>query len=342
MNVANLVSALASISWLILIGSLLFAGANVARGGRVSSQASLVIGTLALALVLSTVSQGLVFIQPESRGVVISALRPTGLRSQPLQPGLRFVTPFFEDVVVYPIAKQTYTMSGGIAEGQISGDDSIVARTSDGQEVRIDASIIFSLKPSDVVSVHVEWQNRYIDGLVRPQLRGIARDSAARYGIEDIYSIRRDELATEIEEALNVVFLDNGLILDDFVLRNITFTPEYAAVIEQKQIAEQEVQRQMFVVKQREQEAEQLRKQAQGEADAAVIASEGKAKAILVEAVAQAEALEQLGKALKTSPDLLQYTYVQELSDNIKVMLIPSNSPYLFDLPALDDLSEME
>ena len=147
MNVANLVSVLASISWLLLIGSVLFAGASVARGGSAKSFASLVIGTLSLALVLSTVSQGLVFIQPESRAVVISALRQTGIRSQALQPGLLFITPFFEDVVLYPIAKQTYTMSGGAAEGQISGDDSIVARTSDGQEVRIDASVIFSIDP---------------------------------------------------------------------------------------------------------------------------------------------------------------------------------------------------
>tara|TARA_B100000945_G_C20420672_1_gene617814 strand:- start:2222 stop:3250 length:1029 start_codon:yes stop_codon:yes gene_type:complete len=342
MNVANLVSVLASISWLLLIGSILFAGASVARGGRAGSYASLVIGALALALVLSTISQGLVFIQPETRGVVISALRQTGLRSQALQPGLRFVTPFFEDVVVYPIAKQTYTMSGASSEGQISGDDSIVARTSDGQEVRIDASVIFSIDPTAVVDVHVEWQNRYVDGLVRPQLRGIARDSAARYGVEDIYSIRRDELASEIEAALNITLVENGLMLDDFVLRNITFTPEYAAVIEQKQIAEQEVQRQAFVVKQREQEAEQLRQVSQGEADAAVIASEGKAKAILVEAAAQAEALTKIGDALTTNPDLLQYTYVQELSEDVKVMLLPSNSPYLFNLPELEGLSTNE
>ena len=164
------------------------------------------------------------------------------------------------------------------------------------------------------------------------------RDS--RYGVEDIYSIKRDDLATEIEDALRITLNDNGLILDDFVLRNITFTAEYAAVIEQKQIAEQEVQRQAFVVKQREQEAEQLRQTSKGEADAAVIASEGKAKAILVEAAAQAEALRQLGEALKTSPDLLQYTYVQELSDDVEIMLLPANSPYLFNLPELEGMGD--
>ena len=103
--------------------------------------------------------------------------------------------------------------------------------------------------------MHIEWQNRYIDGLVRPQLRGIARDSAARYGVEDIYSIKRDDLATEIEDALRITLNDNGLILDDFVLRNITFTAEYAAVIEQKQIAEQQLLKAQTEVKIAEQEA---------------------------------------------------------------------------------------
>jgi|GEM_PF-4403124 len=44
MNVANLVSVLASLSWLLVIGSILFAGASVARGGRARSFASLVSG----------------------------------------------------------------------------------------------------------------------------------------------------------------------------------------------------------------------------------------------------------------------------------------------------------
>ena len=336
MNVASLVSVLARLSWLLVIGSVLFAGASVARGGQVRSFASLVLGSLALALVLSTVSQGLIFVQPEARGGVISALQQKGIRAQALQPGLRFVVPFFESVKTYPIAKQTYTMSGAVAEGQIAGDDSIVARTADGQEVRIDASVIFAIDPNEVVDVHIEWQNRYIDGLIRPKLRGIARDSAARYGIQEIYSERRDELSHEIETDLRTTLQENGLMLDAFVLRNITFTPEYASVIEQKQIAEQEVQRQAFVVKQREQEADQLRMQAKGQADAVVIAAEGKAQEILIEAQAQASALESIGDALTTNPDLLQYTYVQELGDDVQVMLVPANSPYLFQLPELE------
>ena len=107
-------------------------------------------------------------------------------------------------------------------------------------------------------------------------------------------------------------------------------------MIEQKQIAEQEVERQAFIILQREQEADQLRMQAKGQADAVVLAAEGEAQAITIQAEAQAQALKEIGEALTTSPDLLQYQYVQNLSDDVKVMLVPSNSPYLFDLPDIE------
>ena len=55
-----------------------------------------------------------------------------------------------------------------------------------------------------------------------------------------------------------------------------------------------------------------------------------------IEAEAQATALKAIGDALTTNPDLLQYTYVQELAEDVNVMLLPANSPYLFNLPDLE------
>jgi regulator of protease activity HflC (stomatin/prohibitin superfamily) len=57
------------------------------------------------------------------------------------------------------------------------------------------------------------------------------------------------------------------------VLRNIRFSDEYAAAVEQKQIAEQQAEQARFVVESKKQEAEQARQIAQGQADAAVIAA---------------------------------------------------------------------
>ncbi|MFQ5407663.1 MAG: SPFH domain-containing protein [Anaerolineales bacterium] len=344
MNVASVVNVLASVAWLLVVGGVVFAGYNVARGGSARSMVGLVLGAIVLAILLSVASAGLVFVPPQERGVVVSALQPTGIRQEALQPGLRWIIPFFETVVPYPISKQTYTMSISTAEGQLQGDDSVSARTADGQEVRIDASVIFSIDPTKAVQLHIVWQGRYVDDLVRPEVRGIIRDAASQFRVDEIYSSRRAEFSTEIENELRKSLVTNGMLLDTFVLRNITFTDEYAFSIEQKQIAEQEALRAEFVVRQREQEAQQRRAEAQGIADANVIESQGRAdanvieakgraEANLIEAEAQAQALEKIGLSLNTSSDLLQYYYLQNLSDNVQVMLVPANSPFLFPLP---------
>ena len=344
MNVASVVNVLAIVAWLLVVGGVVFAGYNVARGGSARSMVGLVLGAIVLAILLSVASAGLVFVPPQERGVVVSALQPTGIRQEALQPGLRWIIPFFETVVPYPISKQTYTMSISTAEGQLQGDDSVSARTADGQEVRIDASVIFSIDPTKAVQLHIVWQGRYVDDLVRPEVRGIIRDAASQFRVDEIYSSRRADFSTEIENELRKSLVTNGMLLDTFVLRNITFTDEYAFSIEQKQIAEQEALRAEFVVRQREQEAQQRRAEAQGIADANVIESQGRAdanvieakgraEANLIEAEAQAQALEKIGLSLNTSSDLLQYYYLQNLSDNVQVMLVPANSPFLFPLP---------
>jgi regulator of protease activity HflC (stomatin/prohibitin superfamily) len=243
--------------------------------------------------------------------------------------------PFFETVQLYSVSRQTYTMSGTSGEGQVAGNDSVRARTKDGQEVYIDASVIYAVDPAKVITLHIQWQGRFEDNVVRPLSRGIIRDVASQYGVEEIVSSKRVELEATITQVLTDKLAENDLILVDYILRDIHFTDEYAAAVEQKQIAEQQAQQAFFVVEQRKQEAEQARQVAQGSADSAVIAAQGAADARLIQAEAEATALRQIGDALKDNPDLLQYTYVQKLGPNIQVMLVPSNSPYLFNLPQL-------
>ena len=95
---------------------------------------------------------------------------------------------------------------------------------------------------------------------------------------------------------------DNGLLMSNFILRNITFSPEYAASVEQKQIAEQLAQQAKLIVEQRKQEAEQARQQAQGVADSVVIRAKGDAESRLIQAEAEAQALELIAKALQDKP----------------------------------------
>jgi regulator of protease activity HflC (stomatin/prohibitin superfamily) len=335
MNVANLLRAGTAVLWVAVVGLIILAVLRASRGVKVGRISTVILVLAIVAVVLTSISAGLVFLQPEERGVVISAVAPKGYREEALTPGLHWIIPFFENVVNYPIKKQTYTMSRTAGEGQVQGDDAITARTFDGQEIFVDASVIYEIDPEKVVDVHIQWQNRYQDDLVRAQSRGITRDAVSQFNVEEVVSTKRFELAKEIHDNLAQKLSDNGLILIDYILRNITFTPEYAASVEQKQIADQQAQQAKFVVEQRKQEAEQARQVAQGQADAVVINAKGLADARVIQAQAEAQALDLIARALQGNTDLLTYTYINKIAPGVQVMLVPNNTPFLLPLPTI-------
>ena len=229
MRITDLLVIVAALLWMGALGAAILLSMQAARGQKVANGRTILLGVLAAALLMTVLSAGLVFIEPQERGVVVSALSPKGYRDNIMQPGLRWVIPFVERVELYPISRQTYTMSIAPSEGQLYGDDSITARTEDGQEIFVDASVIFQVDPEKVVNVHIQWQKRYINDLVRAQTRGIIRDAVSQFKIDQVISAKRFEMVRYVSDALSQKFSDNGLIMVDFVLRNITFSPEYAA-----------------------------------------------------------------------------------------------------------------
>jgi regulator of protease activity HflC (stomatin/prohibitin superfamily) len=337
MNVASFLQIFAAVAWLAFIGMIVIVVLRASRNKSVKPFVTILVIALVAAVLISSVSAGLVFIQPEERGVVISALQAGGYRPEPLQPGLRWIIPYFETVITYPISRQTYTMSIAASEGDIQGDDSITARTADGQEIFVDASVIYAIDPTKVVKVHIDWQARYTDELVRPLARGVIRDVVSQYRVEEVVTTKRTEMTNTMSEDMAQKLSENGLTLVSFILRNITFSPEYAASVEQKQIAEQQAQQAAFVVDQRKQEAEQARQVAQGEADAVVINAQGAADARIIQAEAEAQALLLIADALKNNENLLLYQYINQLAPGIQVMLVPNDNPYLLTLPTLPE-----
>jgi len=333
MRITDVITIFSALLWAAALGTIILSFVQSARGQKMKNSRAIILSLLLAAVLATTASAGLVFIEPQERGVVISAIAPKGYREEPLQPGLRWVVPFVERVVRYPISRQTYTMSIASFEGQVQGDDSITARTADGQEIFVDASVIYQVNPDKVVDVHILWQDRYSDDLVRAQSRGIIRDGVSQFGVEQVVSDQRFELVNFISLALSGKLEENGLSLVDFVLRNITFSPEYAASVEQKQIAEQEAKQAAFVVERKKQEAKQTIETARGDAQAAVIAAEGRAEARLIEAQAEADALELIQQAIAGNPELLTYQYISKLAPTIDTMLLPSQSPFVFNLP---------
>lgn len=330
MNIVDVIRSVAGFAWIGAIGLFVLAIARASRNQNAKGLTSTAIVIVVAAVILTGLGAGLVFIEPNERGVVITVGKG-GILPDPLEPGLHWIVPFVQRVQTYSIARETYTMSSTAAEGQISGDDSIEARTKDGQQVYIDASVIYAVDPKHVVDLHVIWQNRYQDNVVRPVTRAAIRDAVSQFGVEEIVSTKRAELETAISDSIESGMAANNLIMTDFLLRNIRFSDEYAAAVEQKQIAEQQAQQAAFVVEQRKQEAEQARQVAQGQADAAVISAKGDAQAQVIKAQAEAQANQLLSESL--TPELLQYQYILKLSPGVQTIFIPSDNQFILPLP---------
>jgi regulator of protease activity HflC (stomatin/prohibitin superfamily) len=290
------------------------------------------IALLLVALGINLLYLSILFIEPQEIGVVISLVSPDGYRDRPLRSGLRWIVPLAEQVVRYPVSWQTYTMGSATTEGSKPVDDSISARTSDGQEVSIDSSVIFQIDQEEVIRVHIEWQGRYIEDFVRPVVRGLVRTQVSQYTVDEVNSSKRLDLERDLDTQVRAAFKDKGLILDRFILRNIAFSPEYAAAVEQKQIALQNKIEADY-------RAAETKKLAEGEAEAARVKAQGDADATTTKAKAQSESLKLIADALSKDKNLLTYEYIQKLAPTIKTMLLPSNSPLMLPMPIEDLLN---
>jgi regulator of protease activity HflC (stomatin/prohibitin superfamily) len=278
---------------------------------------------LLLAIAIQLLALALVFVLPQQVGVIVSIVSPGGIRPQPIRSGLHWIIPFLETDVKYPTFWQTYTMSSTPGEGNRLADDSIRSRTNDGQEVSLDCSIIFKVDEEQAVSVHVDWQERYAEDFVRPLVRAVVRRQVSQFTAREVNSSKRTDLEAALGRILAQEFADKGLVLDQFLLRDIAFSPEYADAVENKQVALEGEAQAIY-------EANRIRNLADGRADA-----------VEIEARAKAYALDLLGLALSKNRDLLTYEYVQKLSPNIRVMLVPNTSPLILTLPDLEAMNDL-
>lgn len=326
----DIVTGLAVLAGLIGIALVVL---NISRGQ--SARGGVLLATLGVivAIISFVAGAGLLLVGPTQAAVVFNSL--TGELETPRGPGIHIVIPGIQQTILYRVSRQEYTMSGHANEGARStADDAIVARSIDGQEVFVDVTIIFAIDPKNVNIVHRNWsdaQQGYIEGLIRPQVRTIVRDVIATSTAEGIYSGSREAIQLEMERRAMVSLGAEGFTIVDILVREVNFSPDFINAIEQRQVAELDRDRAAI-------EAETAQIEASGRANARIEQARGDAEATRVQAIAEADALRVVSEQIAANPNLIQYTYITQLSDNVQVVLIPSNSPFLFDPSSFIDV----
>lgn len=285
------------------------------------SQKLPVIGIVLVVIFFIGIS-GLRTIGPGMAGVQFSKI--SGVLPEELGEGWHWVMPGIVEITRYSVRTQTYTMSARTGEGVVKDADTLWVPTKEGLKVGLDLTFRYKLDPIKVNEIHQKIGPDYADKIIRPTIRAAIRLVVSEYGIMDVYGVKREEIQQKCEKNLMKKLIKDGIILEAVMLRDVIFTPEYQRSIEEKQIAQQKAQQMEFIVEKEKKEAE--RKQ---------IEAEGVKMATIIKAQGQAKALAEINKMLSINPKLLQYMYIEKLTDDIKVLVVPSEGGTIIDTKGL-------
>jgi regulator of protease activity HflC (stomatin/prohibitin superfamily) len=226
--------------------------------------------------------------------------------------GLTFVTPLVSDTHDYDMRRLEYTMSGATGEGRKSDiDDSLWSPTQEGLQVGIDITVWHHLDPQKLITIHQKIGPDYEEKIIRPSVRSVIRLVISEYAVMDVYSSKRALIQDEINRKIKDLVEKDGFIIDEVVLRDVRFTPEFAKAIEAKQIAQQSAEQMKYTLEKEQKEAERK----------------------VIEATGRANAIEVINKALAQNPNYIKYLYVDKLSDKISVIV--SDQSTIMDLKGM-------
>ena len=242
--------------------------------------------------------------------------RFSGVQPGQLGEGLHAIIPWVQSATVYDVKAQTYTMSGSATEAnQQAGNsnDALLALTADGQPVSLEMSVRYHVDPQQTWKLHQEIGPDYLSKVVRPEVRSDVRMIIAQYPVVDVYGPKRADIIAQIDSRLRRELARNYVVLDEALLRDVSFSPQFQQAVEQKQVAQQDVARMAYE-----------RDRAEKERRRKIIEAEGEAESIRLKA-----------SALAANPGLTQYEYVQRLPGNVKTVVTDDKTIVnLGDLPA--------
>ncbi|MCK4234746.1 prohibitin family protein [candidate division WOR-3 bacterium] len=185
------------------------------------------------------------------------------VQERTLPSGLHLVNPLIS-LEKMTVRTQAYTMSAKSGEGQIKGDDAIVALTAEGLSVSLDVTVWYHLIADDAALVYRDIGPNYVDKIVRPAIRTAIRNATVNYNATDIYSVKRAEVTDKILDLLGSDFQGKGVACEKILLRQVELPPKVKNAIDEKIAAEQEAQKMVFILQKEEKEAERKEVEAGG------------------------------------------------------------------------------
>lgn len=254
-------------------------------------------------------------------GVRTRKLFGSGIEPHIYEPGATYMFfPWMSDWATFDIMTQKLEMTAAKERGDREGDDAIVLKSRDGNDISIDVTVTWRIDPQRAPAILARGARSTAllkEELVRPACRAYVRDSFNELHSEEFFERKKLlEKAQKAKTKLTEELTSEGVIIEDVMPGEQRFNPEYERVIHERKIAEQNSERLKSEAQAAEAEQARQLEKARGDVQAQIAEAKGKveririgadralyenertAKALLAEATARAKAIEKQNKAM--------------------------------------------
>jgi len=249
-----------------------------ARGG---------IGLMGLALVPQVC---LFDVDGGQRAVVLNML--TGMEEKVRAEGTHFKIPYFQQPSIYTIRLRPKLIQTNTA-------------TKDLQMVTIHVRMLYRPEISALPKIHTSLGAEYDERVLPSIANEVLKATIAQYDADQLLKLR-EQVSQEIRDAIVARAANFGILMDYVSITHLTYGKEFSKAIEEKQVAEQDAERQKFIVQRAEHERVATVIKSEGEAEAAKMISEAlKANGTGLIEMRRIDAAKEIADSLSKSPNVM-------------------------------------
>jgi regulator of protease activity HflC (stomatin/prohibitin superfamily) len=257
---------------------------------------AVVVGLIALTVVggsFYTVDQG-------ERGVILRNGAVVGTA----EPGLGFKLPIVDSIREINVQTQARVY------------EKVMVYSRDQQNANLQVSVNYRLATDQVEKIYSEFGGQ--DGIVTRLLdRQVPEEVKNVFGrFNAVTAIQeRERLSREVQESIQKAASNTMLIVESVQVENIDFSDAYEQSIEQRMLAEVEVQKVQQNAEREKVQAEILVIQAKAEADAKKLQGD-----------AEAHAINARGRALRDNPALIELVQAEKWDGKLPTTMVPGQT----------------
>ena len=137
-------------------------------------------------------------------------------------PGLHLKIPFWQRVKLFngQILEYLIRHDFDLSNKETMGDEAINAKTADGKNIQVEASILLKIDKSRANELWETIGDNFISKIVRPVSRSRVRSVLSEVSMDQLTSYRT-QVEEKVKNELNNIYQKSGIICEGFLLSEI-------------------------------------------------------------------------------------------------------------------------